>query len=67
MKRFFTKLRHFAITNKQKAVVAFIASSVGSYLVQNGLTLKDVASVSGLQSLAVGVATHMFVYFTTNH
>lgn len=62
----FKKIKAFVITSKEKAVVGFFAGAVGSYLVQNGLTLKDIWSVHGLQALAVGVATHILVYFTTN-
>lgn len=60
------KLRALILTSKEKAVAGFLAGAIGSYLIQNGLTIKDVWSWHGVQALAVGVATHVFVYFTTN-
>lgn len=60
------KIVNFTITSKEKAIAAFISSAVGSYLIQNGLTIKDIHSVHALQALLVGVATHQFVYWTTN-
>lgn len=62
----FAKIKDFILTSKEKAVAGFFAGAIGAYLVQNGLTVKDIWSVHGLQSLAVGVVTHIFVYFTTN-
>lgn len=62
----FKKVKDFVITSKEKAAVAFLVAAVGSYLAQNGLTVADVWSRHGLQALAVGVVTHLFVYFTSN-
>lgn len=62
----FKKIKDLVITGKEKAVVGFFAGSIGSYLVANGLTVRDIWSVHGLQALAIGVATHILVYFTTN-
>lgn len=60
------KIKDFVITGKEKAVVAFIVATVGSYIVQNGLTLKEILSWHGVWALAVGVISHLTVYFTTN-
>jgi len=62
----FNKIKDFVLTGKEKAVIGFLAGAVGSYLAQNGLTVKDIWSRSGFYSLLVGVATHILVYFTTN-
>lgn len=62
----FQKLKNFILTGKEKAVAGFFAGAIGSYLIQNGLTIKDIWSVHGLEALGVGVVTHVFVYFTTN-
>lgn len=62
----FNKIKDFVLTSKEKAVAGFFAGAVGSYLVQNGLTVKDIWSWHGVQALAVGVATHVLVYFTSN-
>lgn len=59
------QLKKFVITHKEKAAMAFIASGVGSYMAQNGLTFKDLWSWSALWALLVGVATHQFVYWTS--
>lgn len=66
MKDLFNKVKNFVVTGKEKAIVGFFAGSIGSYLVANGLTVKDIWSVHGVQALAIGVATHILVYFTTN-
>jgi len=62
----FSKLKNFVYTSKEKAAVAFIVSTVGAYMAQNGLTYKDLLSWSALWALLTGVATHLFVYFVTN-
>lgn len=62
----FWKITHFTITAKEKAVVAFISSTVGSYMVQNGLTIHALTTKSAVWSLIVGVVTHQFVYWTSN-
>lgn len=59
-------IQNFTITGKEKAVVAFIVASVGSYLTQHGLTTKDLLDLAILKDVALGVVAHALVYFTTN-
>lgn len=60
------RVRSFVLTGKEKAVVGFVVGAIGAYLAQSGLTVDQVLSQSGLKALAVGVATHILVYFSTN-
>lgn len=60
------KLLHFSITTKEKAVYAFVVSSVGAYMAQSGLTWHQVLSVNGAKALIVGVLTHQLVYWVEN-
>lgn len=66
LKRIISKLNNAVIVGKEKAVYAFVVSTIGTYLAQSGLTIDQVLSWHGLNALVVGVATHFFVYQATN-
>ena len=66
LKSLFEAVRNFTITSKEKAVAAFVAASVSSYMAQNGLTYHDLLTWSALWALVCGVVAHAVVYFTRN-
>lgn len=58
--------RDFVVTGKEKAVCSFLVASVGSYVVQNHVSLHSVLSVYGLKALVLGVIAHQMVYWVQN-
>lgn len=53
------------VSGKQKAIVAFVVATVGTYVARHGWTLNMTLG-QAVQALCVGVIAHVGVYFKAN-
>jgi hypothetical protein len=58
-------LYSLVVTGKQKAVMAFFAAAVGSFVARHGFTL-DMSLGNALQALLLGALAHLGVYLKSN-
>lgn len=65
IKNIISKLYKLIVSGKQKAVIAFVIATVGTYVARHGWTLNS-SLLSDLQALGVGVLAHIGVYFKKN-
>ena len=53
------------VTGKEKAIVAFLVATIGSFVAKHGVTL-DMTLGQALQALIVGLVAHVSVFLTAN-
>lgn len=59
-------LYNFLVVGKEKAVVAFLVTAVGTYLAKHGWNVDNVTLTNVVSALVYGVVAHLAVYVTTN-